>query len=34
LPRALLIAGTIGAWVPDAFWQGFFLDGHPVLTAI
>jgi hypothetical protein len=30
----LLIAGAIGAWVPDTFWQGFFLTGHPVLAAL
>src|SRR5450631_732799 len=34
LVAGLLIAGAIGAWVPDAFWQGLFLDGHPVLSAI
>jgi uncharacterized protein len=26
----LLIAGCIGAWVPDRFWHGFFLSGHPL----
>jgi uncharacterized membrane protein YraQ (UPF0718 family) len=30
----LLIAGAIAAWVPDSFWQHFFLSGHPVLAAI
>jgi uncharacterized protein len=25
----LLIAGAIGAWVPDSFWQSFFLVDHP-----
>jgi len=25
----LLIAGAIGAWVPESFWQGFFLADHP-----
>ena len=30
----LFVAGAVGAWVPDAFWQGLFLDGHPVLSAI
>jgi uncharacterized protein len=34
LVGGLLIAGAIGAWVPDAFWQGLFLDGHPLLSAI
>ena len=28
----LLIAGAIAAWVPDAFWRGFFLIGHPRLA--
>src|SRR5215472_14006564 len=28
----LLIAGAIGAWVPNSFWQHLFLTGHP-LTA-
>jgi uncharacterized protein len=26
----LLIAGCIGAWVPNSFWRGFFLLGHPL----
>jgi uncharacterized membrane protein YraQ (UPF0718 family) len=30
----LLIAGAVAAWVPGAFWQGFFLSDHPVLSAI
>ncbi|MEC3917459.1 permease [Nocardia sp. CDC160] len=30
----LLIAGAIGAWVPDTFWQKFFLTDHPLLSAI
>lgn len=30
----LLIAGAIGAWVPDSFWQSFFLVGHPLLAKI
>ncbi|HEX7659820.1 MAG TPA: permease [Pseudonocardiaceae bacterium] len=34
LVGGLLIAGAIGAWVPDAFWRGFFLTGHPVLSAV
>jgi uncharacterized membrane protein YraQ (UPF0718 family) len=25
----LLLAGAIGAWVPDAFWRRFFLVAHP-----
>jgi uncharacterized membrane protein YraQ (UPF0718 family) len=24
----LLIAGAVGAWVPDSFWQRFFLTDH------
>jgi uncharacterized protein len=30
----LLIAGAVGAWVPNSFWQGFFLSGHPLLSKI
>lgn len=30
----LLIAGALGAWVPSHFWQGFFLQGHPLLARI
>ena len=30
----LLIAGTLAAWVPNAFWQSFFLTGHPVLATL
>jgi len=30
----LLIAGAIGAWVPDAFWQSFFLSDRPLLSAV
>ncbi len=26
----LLIAGAIGAWVPDSFWRHFFLTSHPL----
>ncbi|HEY2003129.1 MAG TPA: permease, partial [Acidobacteriaceae bacterium] len=28
----LVLAGCIAAWVPAAFWQQFFLVGHPVLA--
>ncbi len=28
----LVLAGCIAAWVPAAFWQRFFLVGHPVLA--
>ena len=34
LVLGLLISGAIGAWVPASFWQGFFLAGHPVLSAL
>jgi uncharacterized membrane protein YraQ (UPF0718 family) len=30
----LLIAGAIGAWVPDSFWKAFFLSNDPVLAGI
>jgi hypothetical protein len=29
----LLIAGALAAWVPDSFWRGFFLSGHPVIAS-
>ena len=28
----LLLAGAIGAWVPDRFWQRLFVTGHPLLA--
>ncbi len=28
----LLIAGAVGAWVPDSFWRSLFLTGHPALA--
>ena len=28
----LLIAGCLAAWVPQGFWQGLFLAGHPLLA--
>jgi uncharacterized protein len=34
LVLGLLIAGAIGAWVPESFWRSFFLTGHPVLSAL
>jgi len=34
LVGGLLVAGAIGAWVPDAFWQGLFLSDHPVAAAV
>jgi uncharacterized membrane protein YraQ (UPF0718 family) len=30
----LLIAGAVGAWVPESFWQSFFAVDHPLLAAI
>jgi uncharacterized protein len=33
LLAGFLIAGALGAWVPVAFWQAFFLTDHPVLAA-
>lgn len=30
----LFIAGAIGAWVPEHFWQSFFLVDHPLLAKI
>jgi uncharacterized membrane protein YraQ (UPF0718 family) len=30
----LLIAGALSAWVPKGFWQGLFLQGHPVAAKI
>jgi uncharacterized membrane protein YraQ (UPF0718 family) len=30
----VLIAGALAAWVPDTFWQSFFLTGHPVLSVL
>src|SRR5215469_3080711 len=29
-----LIAGALAAWVPNSFWQSFFLTGHPTLAKI
>jgi len=30
----LLIAGAIAAWVPDEFWQAFFITGHPLAAKV
>jgi uncharacterized membrane protein YraQ (UPF0718 family) len=30
----LLIAGALAAWVPNSFWQAFFLSGHPTWAKI
>ena len=33
LVLGLLAAGAIAAWVPDSFWQHFFLSAHPAAAA-
>lgn len=30
----LLIAGALGAWVPDSFWRHLFLTGNPVAARV
>jgi len=30
----LLIAGALAVWVPNSFWQSFFLTGHPILATL
>ncbi|PMS38639.1 hypothetical protein B0G57_102242 [Trinickia symbiotica] len=30
----LLVAGALGAWVPDSFWQKFFLVSHPTAAMV
>lgn len=30
----LFIAGAIAAWVPESFWQDFFLTNHPAVSAL
>jgi uncharacterized protein len=30
----LLIAGALGAWVPQSFWQSFFLVQHPLAAKL
>ncbi len=30
----LLIAGAVGAWVPESFWQQLFLVDHPTLAKV
>jgi uncharacterized protein len=30
----LLVAGALGAWVPQGFWQAFFLADHPLLARL
>jgi uncharacterized membrane protein YraQ (UPF0718 family) len=30
----IVVAGALGAWVPDGVWQSLFLVGHPVAASI
>src|SRR5215472_3484248 len=30
----LVIAGALAAWVPNTFWQSFFLAGHPIFATL
>ena len=30
----VLVAGAVAAWVPDSFWQTFFLVSHPTLGMV
>ncbi|HUZ21267.1 MAG TPA: permease [Acidimicrobiales bacterium] len=30
----LLLAGALGAWVPDSFWRHLFLSAHPLLAKL
>jgi len=30
----LLLAGALAAWVPDRFWQAFFLVKHPLVATV
>ncbi|WP_329046890.1 permease [Amycolatopsis sp. NBC_01488] len=30
----LLIAGAVGAWVPESWWRALFFTGHPVASAL
>ena len=34
ITAGLLIAGAVGAWVPDSFWQHLFLTGHPLAAKL
>src|SRR5258708_12929090 len=34
LVLGLLIAGAVGAWVPDSFWRHLFLPGHPLAARL
>lgn len=34
LVLGLLIAGAVGAWVPESFWHAFFFTDSPVVSAL
>jgi hypothetical protein len=34
IAAGLLIAGALAAWVPESFWQSFFLVDHPLLSKV
>jgi uncharacterized membrane protein YraQ (UPF0718 family) len=34
IAAGLLIAGAVGAWVPNSFWQHLFLTGHPLAAKL
>jgi uncharacterized membrane protein YraQ (UPF0718 family) len=34
IAAGLLIAGALAAWVPESFWQSFFLVDHPLLAKL
>jgi uncharacterized protein len=34
LVLGLLIAGAIAAWVPESFWNNFFLTNHPTVSVL
>jgi uncharacterized protein len=34
ITAGLLIAGALAAWVPESFWQSFFLIDHPLLAKL
>jgi uncharacterized protein len=34
IAAGLLIAGAVGAWVPNSFWQHLFLTGHPLAARL
>jgi uncharacterized protein len=34
LVLGFLIAGALGAWVPESFWSGLFFNGHGIVTEI